>query len=505
MNRLIFLALIISSSLWAQEAQEHFLLKGLRASEGLFEFLSTHPCEIGLERGCERALSAQDQRILKTLLRDLEEWRVISYDGFAPMSSLDITGPFELREGPFSLTSERRFSWRTLKQETIQVITLNDDLESQNFLHQTQMGVATNLVLYDSFFRLLETLSQAKKLRQLIEVDMPLEGSWLKKTLGLALDELRWEETRHSMLLIEQIQFSQKNVFQQYIVKSATAQQMKKGKLDSRLRKVLFIQGQIQESRFFTKIYEITGILSKLFGNATGLFQMRKGKLKDLSALEVSSIKSKLKPLSVLLEKTPFRLTDKFIPGYFGHVAIWLGETKELMNLKILHQGREIDLLSHPQVLPHLEKLSVNRNVLEALRLPGVTLNTLESFLDVDDLVVLDPPQMSDDERSQFLLQAFQQIGKPYDFNFNVESESEIVCSELIYTVYDSIDWPTNRSFGRHTISPDHVAWRAIDQCFQPRLAYFAGKKIKDDISAELKKVLESKEGLEYQSRGGCL
>ena len=27
----------------------------------------------------------------------------------------------------------------------------------------------------------------------------------------------------------------------------------------------------------------------------------------------------------ILLEKTPFRLTDKLIPGYWGHAAVWIG------------------------------------------------------------------------------------------------------------------------------------------------------------------------------------
>lgn len=505
MNRLIFLAFLFSSALWAHSPQEYFLLKGMKVSEDLFEFFVKHPCEIGLERGCEKPLSAKDVRELKKLLRNLEEWRVISYDGFVPMSHLDIFGPFELVEGAFTLNLEGRFNRRLLKQEVIQVLTLGNDTESKHFIHQTQMGVATNLVLYDSFFRLLETLSKAKKLRQLIEQDMPLEGSWLKKTLSLSLDEKRWEETRHSLLLLEKIRGGGKNIFQQYIVKSVTAQQMRKGTLDSRLRKELFIRGQLQESRFFAKIYQITGLVSKLFGNTAGLFQMRQGKLKNLSKNEVHSIKAKLKPLSILLEKTPFRLTDKFIPGYFGHVAIWVGESRELLNLKIIYQGREIDFLNHPEVLPHLEKLSQNKNVLEALRRPGVTLSTLESFLDVDDLVVLDPLQMSEEQKSQSLLQAFQQIGKPYDFNFNVESESEIVCSELVYTVFDSLEWPTDRTMGRYTISPDHVAWRAVEECFKPQVVYLAGQRREQDMTRELIRVLQSKEGLHYESRGGCL
>ena len=39
---------------------------------------------------------------------------------------------------------------------------------------------------------------------------------------------------------------------------------------------------------------------------------------------------SALRPLDILLEKTPFRRTDMFIPGHFGHVAIRTGAEAEL-------------------------------------------------------------------------------------------------------------------------------------------------------------------------------
>lgn len=504
MKRLIFLALLLSNTLKAQSPQEKYFLKGLQTSEALFEFLSEHPCEIGLQPGCERPLSARDLEQLKRLLYSLEEWRLLAFDGIVPMSHLDVSMPFEIARGSFSIVEKKRFNWERLQTESWQLVTLGDEQESQEFITQTQVGVAVNLVLYDSFFRLIEILSQAKKLRSILERDLPFEGAWLSKTLSLAMDEARWEKTHHSLILLSQQVGRERTVFSDYGVKSLTAQQMKEGRLDARMRKVLFVKGQLQQSEFFDKIYRLTGVISKLFGNTAGLFQFRAGKLKTLSSGELQSIRAELKPLSLLLEKTPFRLTDKFIPGYFGHVAIWLGAPQELMALKISYQGRVIDFLSHPDVTPHLEKLSQGKLVLEALRIPGVTVNTLEQFMDIDDLVVLEAPVMSEETQATLLLRAFQQIGKPYDFNFNVESESEIVCSELVYTVYKNMQWPTDRTLGRYTISPDHVAWRAVEECFELKTLYLEGKKISHNLPGALKKALESKQGLEYQPRGRC-
>ena len=39
-----------------------------------------------------------------------------------------------------------------------------------------------------------------------------------------------------------------------------------------------------------------------------------------------------------------------------------------------------------------------------------------------------------------------------------LETADRIVCSELVYQVYTGLKWPTDRTAGRWTISPDQVA-----------------------------------------------
>jgi len=39
-----------------------------------------------------------------------------------------------------------------------------------------------------------------------------------------------------------------------------------------------------------------------------------------------------------------------------------------------------------------------------------------------------------------------------------VNTTDKIVCSELAYVSFPSIDWPTQKTLGRHNISPDNVA-----------------------------------------------
>jgi len=191
----------------------------------------------------------------------------------------------------------------------------------------------------------------------------------------------------------------------------------------------------------------VIGGTSKGFGNAVGLVAVRRGKLHGDGQLE-ATIRAGLKPGDILLEKTPFRLTDKLIPGHYGHVAIWVGGEVEL---------RALGLWDDPLVQKHAAAISAGAGVVEALR-DGVQLSPLARFLNIDDLGVLRDEKLSDDERREIIRRSLRQVGKAYDFNFDVETADRIVCSELVYQVYTGLKWPTDRTAGRWTISPDQVA-----------------------------------------------
>lgn len=226
------------------------------------------------------------------------------------------------------------------------------------------------------------------------------------------------------------------------------------------------------------------GMFSMLFGNAIGVIETRQGYLHENQSARTQLL-SQLKAGDILLEKTPFRLTDALIPGYWGHVAIWVGNEAEL---------RELGVWDHPVLRPHQASIRNGRSVIEALR-PGVTASTLAHFMNVDDLLALRDPAASREAQVQRVLRAFRQIGKPYDFNFDVESTDRIVCSELVYQVFTEMSWPTSRAMGRATISPDQVAERALDgQGLQVVALYQAGKPIEQDPARQLHRLMRGRE-----------
>ena len=211
--------------------------------------------------------------------------------------------------------------------------------------------------------------------------------------------------------------------------------------------------------------------LSEGFSNAVGDYEERKGLLYQDSAV-ASHIASKLKIGDILVEKTPFRLTDSMIPGHWGHAAIWVGTEQEL---------RALDLWQHPLVRKYHQQILQGESIAESLR-TGTTLSTLEHFLNVDDFAIIrSKTALSKKQLQQTVLRALRQLGKAYDFNFDVETTDKIVCSQLVYLSYSHIDWPTESTLGRYTISPDNIAIETLaNGPLQLALFYHDGKLIED-------------------------
>jgi len=143
-------------------------------------------------------------------------------------------------------------------------------------------------------------------------------------------------------------------------------------------------------------------------------------------------------------------------------------------------------------VEPHAEAISSpnnlhskdERQIVEALR-SGVQLSTLEHFMNIDDFAILRPVFKEGNQEmltKEALIMAFRQLGKNYDFNFDVNTTDKIVCSELAYVSFPTMDWPTEKTLGRYSISPDNVAklaWNNVP--LELVLFYHDGQLVPED------------------------
>lgn len=336
-------------------------------------------------------------------------------------------------------------------------------LTEGNRVKATMLAAAGALVLYDNFAMSGMMFQDDTFLRRLANrpnKGFDIEAETLKKLVRSyrcpdqrrqMREALQWLQQRQDRITQEAAEDSDLAYLQALIDESPSMSRItEKGSLSDYAKYAGLFADHSADSLHVASEYSMNE-LSKSFGNTVGLVEVRKGKLYG-DAKVAANLRKALKPLDVLLEKTPFRLTDKFIPGHFGHVAIWVGTPAEL---------KALGLWEHPLIKPRQKDIEAGKQVLEALR-EGVVLNTLEHFLNVDDIAVLRLKQATPKQKQEMLIRAFRQLGKEYDFNFNVESLDKIVCSELAYAVYTHIQWPTEKTMGRTTISPDNVAVMAL-------------------------------------------
>jgi hypothetical protein len=173
----------------------------------------------------------------------------------------------------------------------------------------------------------------------------------------------------------------------------------------------------------------------------------------------LANLRPVLRPGDVLLMRNDSRLTAAILPGFWTHAALFLGERSDL---------EALGLRSHPHVAKHWQEIPENSGllglVIEGL-FPCVQLNPLEKCLRVDHLVVLRSVLAASDIASA-IGEALGQLGKPYDFEFDFNNSSRIVCTELIYRSFHNrgtMTFSLTKRLGRFTLSGDDIIAHALD------------------------------------------
>jgi hypothetical protein len=208
-----------------------------------------------------------------------------------------------------------------------------------------------------------------------------------------------------------------------------------------------------------------------------------------ISRGQIRSLPSRLEPGDIFLERHEWYLSNLGLPGFWTHAALYVGTVSERrvffndprvrqwVRAKGLASGDFEELLrayypsaygnsSTPREENHLPR------VLEAVS-EGVLFTTLEHSAAADSLAVL-RPRLSKREKAEALLRAFHYSGRPYDFNFDFRTDSTLVCSELVYKVYEpapgmkGIRFPLVQMMGRPVSTPNDMARQFSEQFDTP-------------------------------------
>lgn len=171
-----------------------------------------------------------------------------------------------------------------------------------------------------------------------------------------------------------------------------------------------------------------------------------------ISEAQIESMRGRLRPGDILLERHEWYLSNMGLPGFWTHAALYVGTPEERR-----------DYFSDPEAIAWVKSQGGGNGDLEALlkqRSPeayaagttplekehaprileaiseGVSFTSLERSGASDSLAVI-RPRLPKQEIAAALLRAFHYSGRPYDFNFDFETDASLVCSELVYKVYE--------------------------------------------------------------------
>lgn len=209
--------------------------------------------------------------------------------------------------------------------------------------------------------------------------------------------------------------------------------------------------------------------LQKLAGDLVADKYLRLGHRPCLPAEIADQFRGLLVPGDVLVMRKEYALTNYFLPGYWPHAAVYLGDAAAL---------ERIGLPEFDTVRPHWARLLAAgeepRRVLESMR-DGVLIRPLTSPFSSDSLVVL-RPRLDEASMAQALARGLSHEGKPYDFDFDFTRSDRLVCTGVVYRAFEGVGpirFELKRRLGRLTLScSDLIEMGIAGRGFDPVAVY---------------------------------
>jgi hypothetical protein len=170
-----------------------------------------------------------------------------------------------------------------------------------------------------------------------------------------------------------------------------------------------------------------------------------------ISSAQIRALLPRMQPGDILLERREWYLSNVGLPGFWPHAALYIGTPQER---RVFFNDPEIQawVKAQGQVDGDFEALLRTRHavayqlslvaqhdepprVIEAIS-EGVVFTTFTHTADADAVAVL-RPRLSKAEKASAILRSFQYSGRPYDFDFDFQTDAALVCTELVYKSYE--------------------------------------------------------------------
>lgn len=174
-----------------------------------------------------------------------------------------------------------------------------------------------------------------------------------------------------------------------------------------------------------------------------------------------SQLQQELQPGDIIVTRKEYAFTNYFLPGYWPHVALYIGTAQELQSMNLDHHE---NVMPGWQTIETCDPLRPHR-VLEALK-DGVRVRSLTCPFTSDAIAII-RPRLSREQIATAIGRGFFHNGKPYDFDFDFSRSDRMVCTEVVYRTYEGIggiEFQLIRRAGRLTLSAEDLLRKAIQQ-----------------------------------------
>lgn len=170
-------------------------------------------------------------------------------------------------------------------------------------------------------------------------------------------------------------------------------------------------------------------------------------------------LSQRLRTGDILLMRSEPKVTSALLPGFWAHSALYVRNLTEIAELGL---NNEAEVRNQIATFTELEgRLGL---VLDATY-AGVIVRPLERCLQADHLVCL-RPTLDADTRRAAMREAFAHFAKEYDFEFDFNVSSRLVCTELVYRCYHRrgpIELKLTKRLGRYTLTADDLIAQLVD------------------------------------------
>jgi hypothetical protein len=174
-----------------------------------------------------------------------------------------------------------------------------------------------------------------------------------------------------------------------------------------------------------------------------------------ISEAQIAAMTATMQPGDIMLQRREWYVSNVGLPGFWSHAALYIGtsaerdayfddaEVRSWLIVQGIASGRFDTLLEQRHPRAHAQSIAAQREhdvahlprVLEAIS-EGVSFTTMNHSAAADSVVAL-RPRLSKLEKAAAILRAYGYAGRPYDFDFDFQTDTSLVCTELIYKAYE--------------------------------------------------------------------